>query len=147
MRELSDSIFIKCTPERAYNWFMSLDQNYKAWHPNHVECTFSPQESVKKGTIITSKEYLHNELHTLKMKIAKLVPNEAIVYKNMFPMSILSPKGSFLFRQHKDGITFTATLEFRLGRIFEKVFHKQIVDLINHMKEEGINLKAILEDR
>jgi hypothetical protein len=142
---LSDSIFIKCTQEKAYNWFMSLDKNYKAWHPNHVECIYESKGDVTKDTIITSKEYLHKKLHVIKMKISSTKKNESIVYTSLFPFSILSPQGSFIFENKENGIIFTATIDIRLGKFLQKIFRKRMIDLVNHMKEEGINARAILE--
>jgi len=33
---LKDSIEIKTTPEKIYNWFMNMDnKRFTEWHPNH----------------------------------------------------------------------------------------------------------------
>jgi hypothetical protein len=140
-----DRVFIKCPAKKAYAWFMALDKNYKKWHPDHIDCSFIPNRNVQKGTTIISREYLHQELHKLKMRITEIIQNEAIIYKNQFPMSIISPKGAFYFIERSDGIEFVAMIKFRLGRIMKRLFAKQYKLLEKHMNEEGINLKRILE--
>ena len=35
--ELKDSIDIKATPEKIWDFFVNLDKNYKSWHPeDHI---------------------------------------------------------------------------------------------------------------
>jgi hypothetical protein len=143
--EINDKVLIKCSAKKAFEWFMALDKNYKKWHPDHIDCSFIPTRNVQQGTIIISREYLHKELHVLKMKVTELVPNKAIIYKNRFPMSMISPSGAFYFVERSEGLEFTAMIKFHFGRIMKRLFTKQYRLLANHMHEEGINLKSILE--
>ncbi len=68
-----------------------------------------------------------------------------IEYDFLFPTSIIVKRGSFIFSNTNSGCIFTATLTFRFGKIFLKLFKKQMEATIKHMKEEGENLKRLLE--
>jgi hypothetical protein len=128
---LSDSVDIRCTAEQAFAWFMSLDTNYGAWHPDHIECRFSTEGEIGRGTVVGAKEYLHSKVHVLRMRISEIVPNKLIGYQNMFPMSLI--------------MAFTAEADFRLGTLTAKLFRKQYAELRNQMREESPNLRTILE--
>jgi hypothetical protein len=136
MMALKDSIEIKTTPERIFDWFLHFEENFKAWHPAHVNCGWLKGKPFEEGSILYVEEILHGKLHKMKFLGTKLVPNRRIEYKLLFPTSIVCPKGSFVIEPKGDVCIFTATLSFRFGGIFSK-FAKSRADAIkNHMKEE-----------
>ena len=147
MKTLRDSIEINTKPEKIYQWLRNLDKNYKQWHQDHVNAVkLTKTSELKIGDIFCYEEYLHGELHTFKFKLINIEENKAIEFKTLFPASLICPKGSFLIEPKDDGSIFTATLSFRMGKIFSR-FAKSRVDAIKqHMKEEGENLKSLLEN-
>ncbi len=144
MITLSDSTEIKTTPDKIFEWLKTLDQHYKEWHPDHVKWT-NITGSFEEGAIICYEEYLHGELHKAKAKITKLEENKTIEFKNLFPLSIINPKGSFIIESQGENTIFTATLSFRFGWFFKKFVMNRVEAITKHMKEEGENLKRLLE--
>ena len=147
VKTLSDSIEINTSPERVYEWFINIDQNYKEWHPDHVKAIWLTENKMKVGSKLYSEEYIHGELHKIKFKCTNIEPNRKIEFKNLLPMSLICPKGSFIFEPKGDNCIFTATLSFRMGNTLSKIVKTKVEALINHMKEEGENLKRILENK
>lgn len=145
MITLEDSIDINTTPETIYNWICNLEKNYKKWHPDHVKCINITGE-LRVGTVIHTEEYLHGKLHKINMKLVKLVQNEIIEYRNNFPHSLIIHGGSFLFKAKGQKSTFTALIYCKGGKTLEKIFRAKIDILKLHMREEGQNLKKILEN-
>jgi len=145
LKTISDRIAVKCTAANAFGWFLNLDKNYCDWHKDHISCSISPKGKIAAGTTITSKEYLHGKPHSLKMIITSVKPDDSIEYRTSFPLSMICPGGSFHFQPYDDGILFTATLDFRLGAGLSRLFKRQYTALVDHMREEGMNLKRILE--
>jgi hypothetical protein len=146
MQTLEDSIEIKTTPEKIFNWLINLDKHYKEWHPDHVKCINETRE-VKEGSIFYSEEYLHGELHKIKMKITKIEKNRLIEFKNLFPYSIICPKGLFSIKLKHNGCIYTHKLYFRMGSILSKMAKSKVEDMKIHMKEECENLKKLLEGK
>jgi hypothetical protein len=70
-----------------------------------------------------------------------------IEYKLLFPESIICSGGSFALQTYGNGSIFTATLTFPFGGIFLKIPKLRAEALKIHMKEEGQNLKNLLENR
>jgi len=60
-------------------------------------------------------------------------------------MSIIYPKGSFIIKPRGENCIFTASLTFRFDLLFSKLAKSKVEAMKNHMKEEGENLKKILE--
>ena len=145
MITLIDSIEIKTTAEKIFDWFTHFEENFKAWHPDHVECRWLKGEPFEEGSILYVEEYLHGKLHKMKFLGTKVESNKKIEYKLLFPISIICPKGSFIIESKGESCIFTATLSFRFGKILSRLAKSRIEATKKHMREEGENLKKLLE--
>ncbi|MGD2127068.1 MAG: SRPBCC family protein [Desulfobacteraceae bacterium] len=153
MITLKDSIEIKATPERVFEWLVQRFKDkasYQAWHPDHIDIRWIKGEPLQEGSVLYAEEYLHGDLHKLKFRITKIVPNSVIEYRPLFPMSILAPGNTFLMEpKGENSCIFTAMGSLRLPAWLFKRIHKKHKNKIEateqHMKEEGENLKRALE--
>jgi len=152
---ITDSIQIKTTPEEIFGFLTGIvdDETYRAWHrEDHVSFQWLEGEPWAVGSIARAGEYMHGKVHTLKFVVTDVEPNKRIVYA---PVSRLlrkfTPYNEFLIEQDGDGCLFTATVTYSLGRIgralFGKLIDKGMFGAKRHMKEEGENLKALLEKK
>jgi hypothetical protein len=150
---LTDSIKIKTTPEKIFGFLTSIvdDESYQAWHQeDHVRFRWLKGPPWTEGSVIYAEEYIHGKLHKLKFKITKITPNKKIEYS---PVSRFIrkffPKNEFIIEQKGEFCLFTASGTYRLGWIgktfFGKAIEKSLASVKKHMKEEGENLKRILE--
>ena len=149
MITLIDSIEIKTTPEKLFNGLIevfSSQEKFKQWHEDHVKCSWIKGQPFELGSILYCEEYLHGELHKMKFLATKKEPNRRIEYKLLFPTSILCPTGSFIIEPKDGSCIFTATLTFRFGWFFQKFARGRVEAVTTHMKEEGENLRSILEN-
>lgn len=145
MITLRDSIEIKTTHEKIFQWFVHFEENFIAWHPDHLKCCWLKGKPFEEGSILYVEEYLHGKLHKMRFLGTKVEPNRKIEYKLLFPTSIICPKGSFIMEPKGESCIFTATLSFRFGKIFSKLAKSRVEAVKKHMKEEGENLKRLLE--
>ena len=150
MITLTDSIEIKATPEKVFNFFISIktSKDYRAWHPDHVKFIWLKGAPFQEGSIVYFEEYLHGKLHKLKFVCTKVVPNRLLEYRPTFPLSLFAPKNQFIMEpQGGKGCVFTATGSIRDGPLFKKLGRSQLEATKQHMKEEGKSLKKILESQ
>lgn len=153
MISLKDSIEVKATPEKVFNWLvqrMKDQESYQAWHPDHVDIRWIKGEPLQKGSILYAEEYLQGDLHKLKFRITRVVPNRLIEYRSLFPLSILSPGNRFLIEpKGETSCIFTATGSLRIPHWLFKKLHKKHENKIEatkqHIKEEGESLKKAVE--
>ncbi|UCG28485.1 MAG: SRPBCC family protein [Bacteroidales bacterium] len=149
MISLTDSIDIRTTPEKIFAWFSRLPEEYMSWHPDHVSCLVVHGSLPEVGSVIECREYLHGKLHSLRLRITKVIPDKRIDFevKGM-------GRGAFEARVAGDTVRFVAELDIGPGTpvigdlfdlIFSLLFGKRIEAMRKHMAEEGRNLKAILE--
>lgn len=150
---LTDTVEIDTTPENVFHYLTSIadSESYQAWHKeDHVTFQFIKGKPWSVGSVMVAEEYIHGKLHKLKFIITKVVPNKMIEY---VPTSWLLrkyfPKNKFIIESRGDACRFIASGTYRVGWIGKKLFKKKLEDGLSsikrHMKEEGENLKHILE--
>ncbi len=150
---IADSIEIKTTPDKIFNFLTRIDdESYRAWHKeDHVRFRWLKGTPWTEGAVLYAEEYIHGKRHKLKFKVTKIVPNKRIEYS---PVSRLIrkffPKNEFIIKKESDSCLFIASGTYRLGWIgktfFKKAIEKRLSSVKKHMKEEGQNLKRILEN-
>jgi len=146
---ITDSIKIKAPPEKIFNFLISLKdtESYKAWHPDHVVMRWIKGEPFAEGSKAYFEEYLHGKIHKAKFICTKVVPNRLIQYRPPFPLSIIFPGNQFIIDPIDEGnCIFTATVRARMGPLVKRLNKRQLEGVKKHMKEEGENLKAVVED-
>ena len=152
---LTDSIEINTTSEKIFGFFLQIvdDESYQAWHPeDHVVFHWIKGEPWQQGSVAYAEEYIHGKLHKFKVLIKEVLPNQKI---EMMPASrilrIFFPRNTFLIETLGDSCLFTASGVLRVGVLVKLLAKRRleqgILSVRQHMKEEGENLKRILETR
>ncbi len=147
MVTLEDSVNINATPEDIFKWFDNIVKNYKSWHRDHKTAELGIGDSFQEGSILYVEECLGGKLEKLTCEVTKYVPNRLIEYKILSSESVVCSGGSFKVKPYSTGSSFTATLSFRFGYILSKLMPAKLDAIKTHMKEEGENLKKILEKK
>jgi hypothetical protein len=106
----------------------------------------------QEGSVAYAEEYLHGKLHKFKFLIKKVVANRQI---ELVPLSrflrIYFPRNTLLIEPRDGSCVFTASGVLRVGRVAKLLAKSKLEQGLSsvrkHMKEEGENLKRILEKR
>lgn len=145
MRYLTDSIHIDSPPGPIWNWFVGLSEHYTEWHPDHVSAEWERGEPYQIGSIMKAVETLGGKLESLRFEMTYVDPPNGFEYKIRGMESALIPGGAFEISPVDGGSTFTARIAYRFGAIAETLFRSRMAALAEHMRQEGQNLKAIIE--
>ena len=152
---IRDSIEIKTTSEKVFNFLTGIvdDVSYRAWHKeDHVRFRWLKGDPWTQGSVLYAEEYIHGKLHKLKFEITTIIPGKRIEYT---PTSrfirIFFPRNKFTIEQRGDACLFTASGTYRVGKLgkifFKKAIENGLSSVRKHMREEGENLKIILESQ
>jgi uncharacterized protein YndB with AHSA1/START domain len=148
-RAIRDSIEIRTTPEKIWEFFYDLEQNYTSWHPEHVVFKWTEGAPIESGSAWYAEEFSMGKLKKLKGTIGEVIPNRKIVFKNVFPASLVSPRFEWNIEPKSSNSVFTAINYLRAEGLYRRIARKTMETAIEasrkHMKEEGKNLKRILE--
>ncbi|THB75042.1 MAG: SRPBCC family protein [Desulfobulbaceae bacterium] len=152
---LTDSIEIETTPEAIFTFITNIkdDESYRAWHQtDHVAFQWLKGAPWQEGSILYAEEYFHGKLHKFKFVITEVIPDKKIVYSPVSRiLRLFFPKNEFRIKCDGPTCLFVASVNFKVGWIGKKIFKKSIdkglASVRKHMKEEGENLKSLLEAR
>jgi uncharacterized protein YndB with AHSA1/START domain len=147
---LSGSIEIKTTPEKIWEFFTNLEKNYKAWHPqDHILFKWTKGKPMESGSNWYGEEVVRGKVFKLKGTIGEVIQNRKIVFKYSFPISLVAPRFEWLIETKGLNSVFIAKSYLRAGDLFYKLSKKEMetkIEMHNeHVREEGENLKKILE--
>ena len=149
MITVKDSIEVQQPPEKVFQWLVQRfesKENYRAWHPDHVDIRWIKGDFLQEGSIGYAEEYLHGQLHRFKFRVTRVVPDKEIGYGAIFPWSLFAPGNAFIIEpKGENGSVFTAVGRLRADALFKKIFRNRLKATERHMKEEGENLKRALE--
>ena len=147
---LRDSIEIKTTPEKIWEFFTNLEQNYTTWHPeDHVLFKWTKGQPLENGSTAYAEQYVMGKVTKYNATLAEIIPNRKIVFKWSYPVSLMSPKIEWLIEPKGSQSIFTAITYMRAGHLWSKLFKKGMKNIIEahnkHVGDEAENLKKILE--
>ena len=149
---VAESIPIKTTPEDLFTYLTAIvdDESFKMLNAKNVSFRWLKGEPWTVGSVAYAEKYLHGKLHKFEFVITKIVPNRHIEY---MPTSRLTrrlfPKKEFIIEKEGNGCLFISSATFRVGWIgkvfFKNAIEKGLSDFRSYLREEGENLKKILE--
>ncbi|MCC7573822.1 MAG: SRPBCC domain-containing protein [Candidatus Methanofastidiosum sp.] len=117
---LKDTIQINAPPEKVFEFFLNMDkERYILWHPqDHVEFHFEKGNRIEEGAIAYFEEYIHGELHKMKIVYKNIIQNRQIEFMltNLF-WRIFLTKSKFLIELKNGGCEFKAYNYYKLGPI------------------------------
>lgn len=151
--ELVDSIEVDAKPEEVFAFLTNItdDETYRAWHEkDHVSFKWLKGEPWRTGSVAIAEEFLHGKLHKLKFTVTTVEKNSLIEYTPLSPLyRKYAPKLCFKVEPKGDNSIFTATVHLRLPLIMKliakTILTNRLDSLRQHMKEEGENLKTLVE--
>ncbi len=147
MRTLEDSVDIDVPPERLWAWLGGLAEHYTAWHPDHVSATWRRGEPLQVGAVLEAVEDLGGHREHLELEVTAVAPPNRLTYRIRGLHSLLLPGGAFEVSAHGQGSRFTATVRRRGGALTERLLRRRTAALRAHMRQEGENLKRLMEAR
>jgi hypothetical protein len=124
---------------------LNFVDNYCEWHPAHIKANWEKGEPNEVGSIMYTEEEIKGELLKLRAKLKRLISNKLFEFKTVGSLKLLLYGGTFEIEPTENGSIFTATLDFRMGKLLSKLAKKSVGFITQHMIEEGENLKKILE--
>jgi len=145
MREVSDTVHIDAPPERVWAWLTALAEHYTQWHPDHVSARWERGMPNRVGSALCVVEYLGGHRERLRFEVTEVTPPHTLRYRVLGLHSMLLPDGAFTITQDDGGSSFTANIRYRFGTVTQRIFRQRMEALQTHMREEGENLKQLLE--
>ncbi|KAB1066067.1 SRPBCC family protein [Salibacter halophilus] len=147
--KFEDKILIDAPCKDVYSFFEKMKENYLAWHQEHIAFEWRKGKGLEVGNVFYFEEEIGGQLLKKETRFTKIIPNQYIEFKmvNWF-YRLFIPKMTFIFEEEKGACLFTAQVFLRgIGPLGKWTHRKEFKAVKKHMKEEGINLKRIIEEK
>ncbi len=143
---LHESIVIHTTPDRIFRFFEEMEDNYTRWHPDHLRFQWVAGRGVREGTIFSFEERIAGEHQKKRVVFTRVEPNRHLEFAPTSRLvRLFLPRLLFHVESEGDACRFTAEIQIRLGPLAKKLHERQLALVRQHMREEGENLKRLLE--
>lgn len=143
---LEETTRIRAAPEDVFRFFEAMDANYGRWHPDHVAFRWAGEDGLAEGTEATFEERIAGKRQEKTVRFTEIDPGRYIEFTPTARLTrILMPSISFAIEPREDCCDLTQVLRVRTGPVGARLNRREFDAVRAHMKEEGENLRAILE--
>jgi len=146
--KFEDRIIIAAPPEKVYAFFEQMETNYLDWHPEHRAFEWRKGKGLAEGNVFYFAEEIGGEMLKKETRFTRIEPPHYIEFTmvNWFFRWFI-PKMTFIIEPVAGGCEFTAQIFLRgVGPLGRWAHRKEFAAVRQHMKEEGQNLKTLLEN-
>jgi hypothetical protein len=143
---LQDETLIEAPPERIFEFFARMGENYVAWHPDHVAFRWTKGNGLEPGVEFYFEEQIGGKLLEKTVRFTKIEPGRYIEFEPTgWLMRLIMPRLSFEVQPQGGDSLFIARITIRTGPVGAWLNRREFSAVRQHMKEEGENLKRIVE--
>jgi hypothetical protein len=137
---------IGAAPGSLFAFFEGMEANYTRWHPDHVLFRWLDPPSLSPGARFYFEERIAGKLLRKQVVFTRIESGSLIEFAPTSRLfRIFLPRISFLIRQVPGGFTITQDIQLRIGPLAAKLNRRELDAVRVHMREEGENLKFLLE--
>jgi hypothetical protein len=145
---LEETTRVRAPPEHIYRFFETMDVNYKRWHPDHIEFRWIVGDGLEQGGKAYFAERIAGKTQAKTVQFTEVVLNRYIEFTPTSRLvRLFMPSIGFSIEPSDGGCDFTQRIEIRTGPIGARLNRHEFDAVRTHMKEEGVNLKTILEPK
>lgn len=143
---LSQTTTISAPAGRIFAFFEKMEANYTRWHPDHIAFRWLQDGRQAVGNRFHFEERIHGQHLKRTMRYTKVekdrliefVPDNALI-------RFFLRRVTFIIEQADGRCRFTQEVQIRIGPIGKRLNRAGFEAVENHMREEGENLKALME--
>ena len=143
---LEHDILVGAAPSALFRFFEKMEENYTAWHPDHHHFVWRKGRGCKEGNVFFFDETIAGQRQPKEVVFTKVVPDRSIEFAptNRF-FRLFLPSISFRFEPEGRATRFVAQIVLRMGPLARWLHRKEFEVVHQHMREEGENLKSMVE--
>lgn len=138
---------IQALSGEVYRFFESMEENYERWHSDHITFQWIDGDSLETGASAYFEERIAGKKQEKTVRFTRVEPDRYIEFTpTSLVTRLLMPKISFTITPQSDGCKLTQLIKVRTGPIGAWLNQREFDAVRKHMREEGENLKDLLEN-
>jgi len=144
LRETTD---VHASPAAIFQFFEEMEARYLQWHPDHKLFRWVSGRGLTEGNVFYFEEFIAGKLLKKEVVFTCIERHTRIEFTPTFwLLRLFLPRMIFrIVEQSPASCRLIAEIHLRMGPLAVR-FHKRELDAVReHMRVEGINLRAIVE--
>lgn len=143
---LAERIAIRTSPDAVFHFFAEMERNYLRWHPDHVLFRWDGEPGLREGAEFYFEEWIGGELLKKRVRFTRIEPGHIIEFAPVsFFFRLFLPRMTFLIARNNGTCHLTQEIQVRIGPIAAALNKRRFDAVRRHMREEGENMKRLLE--
>lgn len=144
---LQESLVIAAPAAAVFAFFRHMDANYRRWHRDHVSFEWLDDARLAVGSRFRFEERINGKRIRRTDRMSRIVENRLVEFQPQNALFRLFLRGvAFSIEPLGEGqCRLTQTITIRIGPIGRWLNRRDFASVGQHMREEGENLKALLE--
>lgn len=137
---------IRADAQSVFDFFAGMESNYLRWHPDHVSFHWLDRPELKPGVRFYFEERIGGKLLKKSVVFTAIDPGSRIEFaptSRLFRFFL--PRITFLISDAGGGVVVTQEIVLRIGPLAAWLNRRELDAVRTHMREEGENLKRLLE--
>lgn len=137
---------VEAPPEAVFRFFEEMEENYERWHPDHVSFRWTEGGGLRRGAEACFEEQIAGKVQRKTVRFVEVTPDRYLEFRPTSRLvGLLMPHISFTIQPRSGGCVVTQRIKVRTGPIGARLNKREFDAVRTHMREEGENLKRILE--
>ncbi|MBX0298166.1 SRPBCC family protein [Haloarcula nitratireducens] len=143
---LTETTDVGAPPKEVYRFFEEMADNYERWHPDHITFRWTEKDGLQQGAEAYFEERIAGKVQKKTVRFVAVTPDHYLEFKpTALLVGLLMPHISFTIDASPAGCELTQRIKVRTGPIGARLNKSEFDAVRRHMREEGENLKSILE--
>jgi len=142
---LSQTTMIAAPAQRIFLFFDNSEENYTRWHPDHITFCWLQDGRQAVGNRFYFEERIHNKHHKHTMRYTKVERRVIEFVPDNFLLRLVLRRVRFIIEPVGAQCRFTQEVQILIGPLGRRLNRASFSAVERHMREEGDNLKALME--
>lgn len=143
---LAERIAIRTSPDAVFRFFAEMERNYLRWHPDHVLFRWEGEPGLREGAEFYFEERIGGKILKKRVRFTRIEPGHIIEFAPVsFLFRLFLPRITFRITKENGNCLVAQEIQIRTGPIGRALNRRQFEAVQQHMREEGENMKRLLE--
>lgn len=144
---LRETTEVSASGAAIFRFFEQMERHYLHWHPDHRLFRWVTGRGVEPGNVFYFEETIAGRLLKKEVAFTRIERDRHIEFSPTFwLMRLFLPRMLFRVEPLPDGVCrLVAEIHLRMGPLAARLKRRELDAVREHMRVEGVNLKAIVE--
>ncbi|HEU0298086.1 MAG TPA: hypothetical protein VFR37_01500, partial [Longimicrobium sp.] len=143
---ITDTVWIRTTPERVFGFFENMDENYQGLHVKNQLFRWEEGRGMREGVVFAVEEIINLSVVRERVRVARVEPNRRIELAfTRRALCLIVPRIVLRIEPEAEGTRLTWEIRVRAWVAGTRLNGDGLDSMRRRVREAGESLKGLLE--